>query len=685
MRFAPSAKSLKRIAMSRPRLIALLLALGTLVVFLPVGRFGFVNYDDPDYVTENNFVKNGLNWPDLAQAFTTFHASNWHPLTWISHMTDCTLFGLNAGAMHFVNVLFHAANAGLLFALLLRLTGKIWPAAFVAALFAWHPLHIESVAWISERKDVLSTFFGLLALSSYTRYAQKQPRVEGRESSTSNTIPALDPRRPTLDYFLALIFFALGLLAKPMLVTLPLVMLLLDFWPLQRITAATWSAKKIRRLAAEKIPFGLLVIPACVLTCLAQRAAMISLERLPFTLRLENSLVAYALYLGKLFWPARLAFFYPLTAPSFPTIAAGTLLLAVGFLAWRTRRAFPYVSVGWLWFLGTLVPVIGLVQVGEQSMADRYSYFPSIGIFIIIAFGVQDLAGRFSWVKKISMPLAILILAGSVLATERQLTYWRTDETLFAHAVAVTRNNEIAHLNLGVVYEKQGRNAEAMQQYRQALQINPHRAHTHNNIADLLDASGQPNAALAEYQAALQLDPDAFEAHLNLGVLLVELGRFDAATEQFKLAAALEPADARPHFQMGKALLKQASDAAAIGEFHQALQNDQDDYQVLAYAARVLAADETAAVRDGPAALEFARRANALTGGAQPFVLDALGMAYAETGDFTNAAVCAQNAIALASAAQVTNLAPLQLRLTLYQNRQPWRESFHATNAPTKN
>ncbi|HEY5346234.1 MAG TPA: tetratricopeptide repeat protein [Verrucomicrobiae bacterium] len=666
--------------MSRPRLIALLLALGTLVVFLPTGWFGFVNYDDPDYVTENIFVKNGLNGTDIAQAFTSFHAANWHPLTWISHMIDCSLFGLNPGAMHFVNVLFHAANTALLFTLLLRLTKKIWPSAFIAALFAWHPLHIQSVAWISERKDVLSTFFGLLTLIAYARFAQEQ-RARSKEP-TPNSISHL-PSPISKSYWLALIFFALGLMAKQMLVTLPFVMLLLDFWPLQRWQISNFKFQIFAKLFAEKIPFFLLVIPACVLTCLAQRAAMSSLERLPFPLRLENSVVTYALYLLKLFWPVNLAFFYPLTGRSPANLAIASLTLAtISFLTWRTRRAQPYVLVGWLWFLGTLVPVIGLVQVGEQSMADRYSYLPSVGIFIIVTFGGLALAERFAFVKKILAPAAILIIAGCVFATEIQLQYWRTDETLFSHAIAVTSDNEIAHLNLGVVYEKQGRTAEAMNEYRAALKINPRRAHTHNNIADLLDAAGQPDAARAEYLAALQLDPNALEAHLNYGILLVELNRFDEAAEQFKLAAALEPTDARPHYQLGKLLLKRGDDVMAIGELRLALQNDPNDFQMLAYTARVFAADENAVGRNGATALELASRANDLTGGEQPFVLDALGMAYAETGDFTNAVACAQNALARANAAQMSNVAPLQKRLELYQQNQPWRESFRATNAP---
>jgi tetratricopeptide (TPR) repeat protein len=589
-------------------------------------------------------------------------------------MTDCTLFGPNAGAMHLVNVLFHAVNAALLFILLWRLTQKIWPSAFVAALFAWHPLHVESVAWISERKDVLSTFFALLSLLSYAGFVMENRRR---------------------GWWLALFFFALALLAKPMVVTLPFVLLLLDFWPLNRVASSKLKVESpvfrnlqpstFGLLLFEKIPFFLLSAAASIVTCLAQRGAMASLEKVTLPLRLENSLAAYAGYLLKIFWPSGLAFFYPLAAPSFSTIAAAVVfLLAVSFIAWRARRSFPYVTVGWLWFLGTLVPVIGIVQVGEQAMADRYSYFPAIGIFIIIAFGSWDLAVRFPSAKPALATAAILILAGCVLATGDQLRYWKTDEMLFAHAVDVTKNNEIAHINLGVVYEKQGRIAEAMNEYQQALEINPRRANNYNNIGDLLDKAGEPTKALAEYQTALKLNPYAIEAHLNLGGVLVELKRFDEAAEQFRLAAKLKPDDARPHYEMAKALLKQGRDAEAVDEFQQARRLDPGNVRILAFTARVLAADENAAVRDGRTALVLATRANTLSGNSQLAAIDALGMAFAETGDFTNAQICAQKAIDLANAMQMNDTGSIQTRLELYRNHKPWRESFRTSNAPPK-
>ena len=461
--------------MSRPRLISLLLALVTLVVYLPVRTHSFVNYDDTDYVTENSFVKNGLNWTDIKWAFTTFHASNWHPLTWISHMADCQLFGPNAGAQHFVNVLFHAANAALLFILLWRLTGAIWPSAFVAALFAWHPLHVESVAWISERKDVLSTFFALLTLLSYAKYA-KEKRAR--------------------DFWLALIFFALGLMSKPMLVTLPFVMLLLDYWPLQSFSNCEIQISKAARLVWEKIPFFILTAISCVMTFFAQRSgeAVVSLKNVSLHYRLENAPLAFARYLLKIIWPANLAVIYPMPDKiSTSAVAASVaVLILISAAAWFARRRNPYLLVGWLWFLGTLVPVIGLVQVGGAALADRYTYFPATGIFIIVAFAARDLADRLRFPKIIFSAASVLVLGACVVLTEKQLSYWRDSETLFRHAIAVTKDNDIARVNLGVALDVQGRFDEALTQYREALRIAPGRYQIHNNVANILDKWGGP-------------------------------------------------------------------------------------------------------------------------------------------------------------------------------------------------
>ena len=674
--------------MSRPRLIALLLVLGTLAVYLPAADHGFTLYDDGDYVTENPMVENGLTWAGIKWAFTTGHASNWHPLTWLSHMADCQLAGLNPNLPHCENILFHAANAVLVFALLLRLTrlradasarqaGEIWPSAFVAALFAWHPLHVESVAWISERKDVLSTFFALLTLLAYTKTVTGDNwRVTGKEA------PAVVARQRSL--LPALIFFALGLMAKPMVVTLPFVMLLLDYWPLNRMRNAECGMRNYAKLIIEKVPFFVLSAASCAVTFLAQGAAVASLQNVPLHYRLENVPVAYADYLFKMIWPANLAVFYPLNALArLEVVAAAVVVAAISLLAWKARRSSPYCLVGWLWFLGTLVPVIGLVQVGGAAMADRYTYFPAIGIFLAAALCARDGAERFQVSKPVVGAIAGLVLAACLLLTHCQLNYWQDDITLFRHAIAVTKDNDTAHLNLGFALERAGLPDEALAEYRVSVKLEPDRAETHNNIANLLGDTGHPDEAAAEYQEALRINPLYSAAHDNFGSLLVELGRFEEAMEHYATAARLDPADWHPPYLTGKLLLKEGRDAEAISYFRQSVQLDPNNTHVLTYLALVLASDKNPQVRDGNTALAMAAKANDLTGDVQPAMLDVLAMAYAETGQFTNAQQAASYALKLATAYDMTNDAVLiQQRLQLYQNSQPFRQSFLSTNTP---
>lgn len=654
--------------MSRPRLIALLLALTTLLVYLPAAHFGFVNYDDPYYVTENSVVQNGLTWAGIRWALTTVYANNWHPLTWLSHMADCDLFGLNPAGHHFVNVLFHAVNAALLFALLFRLTGVLWTAAFAAALFAWHPLHVESVAWVAERKDVLSTFFALLSLLSYACYT-KEDRCR--------------------SFWFALIFFALGLMAKPMLVTLPFVLLLLDYWPLQRIPH--FKMPTIRRLVLEKWPFFLLAAISCAATCVAQahlindNSAIASLQFVPLEYRLKNIPVAYVEYLLKLAWPANLAVFYPLADTISITRAAIAVitLVLVSLAVWQVHLRYPYLLAGWLWFLGTLVPVIGLVQVGGQSMADRYSYIPSIGIFIMVAYAAHDLLKQFPDAKVLFATAAGMILAGCLFATEKQLSFWQNSETLFRHDLAVApNNNDIAHCSLAIGLEAQGKLPEALAEYQAAAQISPSRYIFHNNLGDILDKLGRHAESLAEYREAIRLRPgDAF-LHDAAGSELTALGQFDAALKEFNEAERLDPNYAQPHAGTAKVFLLQGRDTEAVDELRTAVRLEPDNFRILAIAAYYLSANENAAARDGQYALALAAKANTLAGGRQPMVFDVFGMACAETGDFTNAAACAENALILARAAKLNKIEPIQQRLALYKNHQPWRESFLATNAP---
>jgi tetratricopeptide (TPR) repeat protein len=652
--------------MSRPRLITLLLALVTLVVYLPVVRCDFVNFDDQVYVTDNRHVQAGLTEASIQWAFTSFYGANWHPVTWFSHMLDCELFGLNAGAQHFVNAILHAVNAALLFVLLLRLTGAVWPAAFVAALFAWHPLHVESVAWISERKDVLSTCFALLTLLSYVKYVKEKCRR---------------------SFWFALIFFALGLMSKPMLVTLPFVMLLLDFWPLQRFSLSTFRLP----LVLEKTPFFVLVVASCVVTYVAQRrgAAVMTLEQLSFGLRFEDALIAYGRYLLDTIWPVNLAVLYPLPDHLHwihaAAASATAALFIISWLVWRTRNSCACLLVGWLWFLGTLVPVIGLVKVGSMALADRYTYFPLIGIFIAVAFGARDLAARFQFLGKFFTTAAVLILIGCVGLTEHQLQFWRDSETLFRHALAVTHDNSAANINLGAALENSGRQTEALAEYREAARITDDSVNAHFNIANLLSKMGRPAAALPEYRRAIALDPHAANLHNGLGTALAELGKFSEATNEFAIAGRLDAGNPWSHFETARVLLKTGRDTEAIDELRAALRIEPDNYQILTYTAHVLAAIDNPQIRDGKTALVLAAKANDLTGGMQPLVLDVLGMACAEAGRFGDARDVAQKALDIATAARMKNLEPLQQRLELYKNQKPWRESFLATNAPVKN
>jgi protein O-mannosyl-transferase len=635
---------------SRPRFICLALALVTLLAYLPVHRDGFILYDDGDYLTQNPVVQAGLTWAGVKWAFTTWHACNWHPLTWLSHMLDCELFGLDAGAHHLVNVLLHAGSAAVLFLWLFYLTDALWPAALVAALFAWHPLRVESVAWAAERKDTLSTLLAMLSLWAYARFARERHRRA---------------------FVLALVFFALGLLAKPMLVTLPCVFLLLDFWPLRR-----FEKTGLLRLAREKWPFFALAAGSCVVTYLSQRVAAVqSLHQWPLSMRLGNSLLAYGQYLFKAVYPAGLTVIYPLplVLPAAQVAGSALLLLAISWGVWRARRDSPFLLTGWCWFLGALVPVIGLVQVGRQAYADRYTYLPLVGIFIAVVFGAAKLAARWRVRPPVLGLLAGAALAGCLLATEHQLQYWRDDESLWRHAVDVTRRNVTAHINLGVTFEAENRRPEALSEYLKALRADSFSAAAHNNLANFLDVSGDVPAALEHYREALRLDSRAPLAHCNLGTALVKLKDFAGAAAEYAEAARLAPDDPRPHYLMGKAALKQGDSPAAVAHFRDALRRDPNDVQALTFLARTLAADPDPRVRNGAEALACAGRADDLTGGALPFVVDTLALAEAEAGNFEQAQQTGRKAIELAGG-QTNLVGGLEAHLQAYASRHPWRE-----------
>jgi tetratricopeptide (TPR) repeat protein len=632
----------------------------TLAAYLPAARNDFIILDDNDYVTQNPVVQQGLTLAGVKWAATTFHSANWHPLTWFSHMTDCELFGLNAGAHHLVNALFHAANTALLFLLLWRLTESALPSLLVAALFGWHPLHVESVAWVAERKDVLSTFCGLLALLSHAKFAREKHRR---------------------SYWLALVFFALGLLAKPMLVTLPFLLLLLDFWPLRRFS---WGALK-GPLLREKIPFFALAAGSCVVTYFAQSAghALTTLDRLPLSYRLENALVSVAAYLSKLGWPTRLAIYYPQAPiPTRVWVLAGAVLLLISCAVWLARNRSPCWLFGWLRFVGMLVPVIGLVQVGGATMADRYAYLPSVGLFAAVVFGLHGGCGRWPGARNLLGWGLLPPLVACLLVTERQLSYWRDSETLFRHALAVTKNNYAAHEILAVILELQGRYAEALTEYREVVRIDPAHYQMHLYIGEMLEKTGHPAEALDEIRQCLIKDPDQPILHCAAGRARAALGDFAAAKAEFAEAERLNARDAEPHLNLAEIHLKRGEDALAAEELRAAAQAEPHDINTLLKVARDLATNTNSAPRDTQDALALALKANDLSKNNQPDVFDVLGMAFAANGDFSNAVVCAQNALEFTPANNRKDAQSIQERLELYQKQQPWRQSFRATNAP---
>jgi tetratricopeptide (TPR) repeat protein len=572
------------------------------------------------------------------------------------------------------------------------MTGALWPSALVAAFFAWHPLRVESVAWAAERKDVLCALFWTLSLWAYAEYVKvdPQPGTRATESRTAGphlTLPgSLATHHRLRVYLLALFLFALALMAKPMAVTLPFVLLLLDFWPLKRADLNTprsfpgiWL-----RLLLEKLPFFALSAVSCLLTLWAQGEAVAALQPWPWSLRIGNALLSYGRYLLKTVWPADLAIIYPLelVLPWAEVASAAIFLAAVSWYAWRVRRERPHLLVGWLWFLGTLVPAIGLVQVGGQAMADRYTYLPSIGLLLAVVFEGWYWAARFQ-LKPAPAIVAGISLVGCLVVTEHQLRFWRDNETLFSHALAVTTNNPVAHINLGVTFEQQGRRKEAMREYREALRLNPNLAQAHNNLGNLLADDGQSEEALEQYRETLRLRPNSPTAHLDFGLLLVELGRYDEAMGHYQTAARMRFDDPRPAYLMGDSLLRQGRSAEAISHFREALRLDPNDATTLTHLARVLAADTDSRVRDGREAVTLAERANILTGGVQPLILDTLAMAYARSGRFSDAQQTLQQAITrLGTNAEPETAVALKDRLRLYESKQPYCEVF--TNAASK-
>ena len=701
------------------------LALGILVVYAPVRHFDFVSFDDPLYVTDNPPVESGLTAASVAWAFTTTHAANWHPLTWLSHMTDVELFGLDAGGHHATSVVLHVVATLLLFGVLRTATGAPSASAFVAMAFAFHPLRVESVAWISERKDVLSACFWMLTLAAYVRWA----------------------RRPTpAGYALVVVAFVLGLLAKPMLVSLPVALLLLDYWPLRRLPAVP-RARAVLPLVVEKLPLFLLAMLSAAVTFYAQRAggAVMALDKVPLSARLANAAVAIWRYIGAIAWPSGLAIYYPYRTWSAWSAwtAAGALVVASG-LAVRAAPRHPYVLAGWLWYLVTLLPVIGIVQVGAQSMADRFTYLPQIGISIVIAWGAAEALRGWRRGPVVLAAAAAGLAVAWLAVSARQVGYWRDTETLFARALAVTQDNSLAHLSYGEALARAGRLDEARRHYDEALRLNPASAAAHLNVGNALARDGHAEAAGAQYREAIRLNPNLPEARNSLGLLLARAGKLDEAIAEYRAALAIKSHYPEAHVNLGHALRALGRFDDAVAEYHAALARHPEwseahyglavslgslgdlaaaereyretirldpsfadaqfglglvlaaegrtpeaiaalrtavalapDWPVASEAlAWLLATRDDGAVADARDAVALAERARTATGRDDARLLDTLAAAYAANGRFADAAETARHAASVARrAGDDAFAADVEKRLARYETGQPVRSA----------
>lgn len=665
-------------------LVCVGLALLVWTVFGQARSFSFVSYDDPVYVAENSNISDGLSFRSIAWAFTHSHAENWHPLTTISHMLDAQFFGLNSGAHHVVSVLLHAVAAILLFLWLGKVTGRMWCAAFVATIFAIHPLRAESVAWIAERKDVLSGVFLMLTLLAYTRYARQ--RSFGSMS-------------------LAAVVFACGLMSKPMLVTVPAVLLLLDVWPFGRIDqqkeqrtedrgrTSELRGQSLAGLIMEKIPFFALSALSAVITILVQKTAVSSLETLPLKWRIENAVVSCVTYLGQLFWPAKLAAFYPHPQGQlalWQVTGATLLILALTVIAFVLRKTHPYLLVGWLWYLVMLLPVIGVLQVGLQAHADRYTYLPLIGPIIAITWFFADLVAARRSLQPVMAIAAVLIIASFTFVAHTQASYWQNSETLWEHALVVTKDNDVAHNNLGNVFLNRENFGEAVSHFQKALNIRTQKgesqfstgaALSNNNLGIAFTRMGRVAEGVAYYRRALGIWPEYADAHYNLGTALFEQGQMDEAMKEWNKTLAIHPQDAGAHSSMGNALLQKGAPRDAIAHYEMALQTDPNAATASNNLAWVLATHPDNAVRNGTRAIELAQRAVHVSGGRDAAFIRTLAAAYAEAGRFAEAVETAQRGLEMTQRENnAAGASAMQSDLELYRAQRPLRDSS-LTNA----
>jgi tetratricopeptide (TPR) repeat protein len=670
--------------------ICLFLALIVWMVFGQTLRFDFINFDDSVYVYKNPAVIHGLTLEGVKAAFSTGHSDNWVPLTTLSHMLDCQLFGLNAGNHHLINVVLQIAAAILLFLVLREMTGCLWRSAFIAAVFAIHPLRVESVAWVSERKDVLCGVFFMLTLWTYVRYV-RSPKL--------------------LGWYLATLFlFLLALLSKPSVVTLPFLLLLLDYWPLNRLNSLT-----IKRLVVEKIPFFLLSLACCVPTMLAERPGIKALEHYPLYLRIENSIVSYVIQMERLVYPANLAMEYPYPANGIPwwqVALSAALLAGICVIVWLQRRKRPWLLVGWLWYLGMLVPNIGFIQVGAQAQADRHTYLPQIGLVLLLAWLVADACAvwRHRHVALASISAAILVAL--VFCARAQTAYWRDSQTLWSHAIASTSGNYMAHNNLadflmekgqmdaaitqfqlsvdahpdprvydnlGNALQQQGnpQNAqEAYSDFEAALRLLPNDPNAYFGMGNFYLQGGQSALAIQNFQKALQINPVFPMADYNLGNAYIQDRQMDLAIQSWQKAVDLQPGFAMAHNNLGNASVLQGRIADAVQHWKAALQSQPNLPAAQINLAWVLAVCPDPSLRDGPSALALAQNANGLSGGQNPMVLRVLAAAFAENGQFADATATAQQALQIVGLQGNPGFASaLQSQLKCYQNNQPFRDS----------
>ncbi|MGD0786327.1 MAG: tetratricopeptide repeat protein [Sedimentisphaerales bacterium] len=533
------------------------LTVSSLLIFWQVRNFDFVDYDDPAYVTKNLNIQTGITLESVKWAFTTGYFGNWNPLTWLSYMLDNQLFctaslpgGLNAAGFHLTNLIFHILNTLLLFFVLKQMTNAIWQSAFVAALFALHPLHVEAVAWVSCRKDVLSIFFWLLTMLAYLRYV-KQPGV--------------------WRYMCVLLCFVMGIMAKPMLVTLPFVLLLLDYWPLDRISR--FQLRTLYRLILEKIPFMVLAAIFSVIAFFTQRGlgALTTFTKLSLKFRIYNALISYVEYIEKMLWPSRLAAFYPhpdVNVSVLYAVISAAVLLAVTILVLRFAKNRRYLVTGWFWYLGTLVPVIGIIQVGSHAMADRYSYIPLTGLFIIIAWGMSELLAKLPQRKIILGAAMVIVLTTLGIFAHRQTSYWNNSFTLFTHDNQVTQNNYVAYNNLGNAYARLGRWQDAIESYEQAIGIKPDYAQAYYNLGNTCYSLGRCYEAINFFEQAIKINSDYAEAYYNLGIACYDLGRYQNAIDAYKQAVRIKPDDDEAHCNLGRAYLAIGDKNSALAELN---------------------------------------------------------------------------------------------------------------------